>query len=432
MGGFFARRGPGFHAAGVLWLSLVACGDRSVETHQTSDRTPWLDESAAPSASAAPPALPASAPLASAVAPPLSKEQLDAALLDQKAPLTSEVFESALLGVADCELTDSVLEPKCTAMVQLMAVVWRRQAPGWRQEEVAARHLRHPSAVVRQEAATVLAHLVFGETASPSAADSAEARAFLVAVRSESEPRVLARMLQRAVDGAHRSPVLRELARLALDHRDDTVRRAAIDVLTRPKVIAEMPGAYERVVAMVTGEPDEFVRSHACIKLGETGESTAVDHLASRLATASLRPFERGSCFDGLVRTWAGSPHPDPPSRAGYEATMKLLRATPREMESVPSTGIVALSYVGPAFRSEAWQAGVKDFFVFGDVRNAVEEVLLDPAVGRTARGMCIFVLESWDEHARLAELAAKLGAMSDADSKLLAVKALQEATLKH
>lgn len=433
MGGFLVERAHASRAVGVAWLALAACGERSVETRGTSDRTPWVEDSASPSASGSlPPPLPASVPLTSAAAPPLSKEQLAAALRDEATPISREVFESALLAVAHCEsMTDTAFDPRCTAATELRAILSRKKAPGWRDEEVAGRYLRHPSAAVRQESASIVARRVFGPEASPGAGESAEARAFIAAVRSESEPRVLARMLRAADDGAHRSPALRELARLALDHAAGPVRQAAIDVVSRPKVLADVPASYARLVAMSKEDPEDAIRAHACKKLGETGEAAAVEHFREMLASPAVEPFVRGACFDGLVRTWVGTPQPERPSRSGYELTMKLVRVTPRGKDVVPASGLIALSYAAPVFRSEAWQIAVKDFFVADDVRSSIEDVMLDPAVDSYTREVCVSVLGHWDAHARLAELAAKLEAMPDADSKAVAKKALEASKKK-
>lgn len=408
--------------AGAALAILTSCGDGAKESALDGVRTPWVEnEPASARAQAAPkPQLPPMTTLATSASAPMSKHALAAVVSNRSAPVSKEALESALLAVGECVPGWTLFASDCRAVDDLASLLERTSGARWRPSEIGSWHLRHPAELVRYHAAQIVAREVFG-AGSTRGLESEEARAYASALRSETSPKVASSMIRLAASAGHRSPVLRELFRAALENDDSLVRMAAVEALASPKVYAELADGRELLLGIMTKDPSWPVRGTACAALGGADDPSLLEPILIMMQAAETPTATRGACFEGIVRTWTSSPAPARPSREGYELTLKILRETPRDEDRPHNRGIIPMS--------SARNAG--GFVVLADLRAALETIVLDPEAGELARDACIFTLGQWEERELLSGLAKKLAAMPDATSKRLVADATKAAAAK-
>jgi hypothetical protein len=420
----------------LLVSALLACSSPSSNSEGSSNATstttaevPSVRASAAASVPEVAPEEPP-LPLAAPTPPPLTKAELAKVVRDERAPVTAEVFETALLLLEACSLERGFLStPECDARRDWDKLRFRSKS-GFREAEIAARHLRHPAPAVRERAAMIVGIEAFGSF-KPTGLASPEGKAFVAALRSETTPEVLRTFLNSAGDAAAKSETVRYVVLRALDHKETLVRFAAIDRLAVPSVYAEVLRAHDAFVRLVTSDPTESVRGHACAAFGKTNDERAFATIRQVLEASDTPPAVRGACFEGLVQLWVSRPFPTTPSREAYELTVKLLTATPRNADMPHNRGVLALSPLAIRGRvspdEQEWLEKTHGWYVRADLVTALEAIVLDPAASILTRNVAVYVLAAWDEVALLTELTKKLERSSDPEGKKLAAKAREE-----
>jgi hypothetical protein len=295
---------------------------------------------------------------------------------------------------------------------------------------VAARHLRHPAAAVRERAASIVGSKAFGSF-EPSGLGSPEGKAFVAALRSETEAPVLRTFLSLSGDAAAKSETVRYVVLRALEHEDTLVRFAAIDRLAVPSVYAEVPRAYDVFVRLVTSDATESVRGYACAAFGKSDDERAFATIRAELESAATPPEVRGACFEGVVQLWVQRPFPRNPSRAAYELTLQLLTKTPRDADMPHNRGVLALAPLrfrgAVSSEEQEWLDKTQGWYRRADLQAALESIVEDPAASVLTRDVAIFVLAMWGEETTVTELAQKLERSRDPEGKRLAAKAREE-----
>jgi hypothetical protein len=283
---------------------------------------------------------------------------------------------------------------------------------------------------VRERAASVVGSAAFGSF-EPKGLGSPEGKAYVAALRSETDPAVLRTFLSMSGEAAAMSETVRYAILRALDHDDRLVRFAAIDRLATPSIYAQVPRAYDTLVTLVTSDPAEVVRGYACAAFGKSDDERAFATIRKVLEANETPPEVRGACFEGLVQLWVGRPMPKVPSREAYELTLKLLTATPRDADMPHNRGVLALvpasAGARPSAAEQEWLEQVQGWFVRADLLRALEAIALDPAASVLTRDVALFVLAMWREEELVTALAKKLESAPDPDGKKLAAKAREE-----
>lgn len=321
---------PSAIAASPNSASAVAASP-SIRTHDLPPPPPIpADDAPPPPPAAAPPK-----------APPLSEAQLAAFFATPTEKITAEVFETVLLRLESCKVEPGWVE-RCPAYGDLVKVVQRYRGGDGFPGEPALRHLRHPSFAVRATAASFASQYTFGAEPMPER----EAR-YLDALRSENDPEMLASLVRHAGDGIKRNPAIRNLVLRSLGHFDPRVRREALAALGRPDVAPDVPDALLYIAPATKADRPLEERLSACAALGNVDDARVVAWLGTLLADDSLPLELHGACFAGLVGTWMRFPSPKVPSRAGYELTLRLLRAKPRPRAMAHPRGLRALGSAG-------------------------------------------------------------------------------------
>lgn len=283
-----------------------------------------------------PPPPPAPAP---PNAPPLSEAQLAAFFATPSQKITAEVFETTLLRLASCTIEPGWVE-RCAAYGDLMKVVQRYRGGDGFPGEPALRHLRHPSFAVRASAASFAAQYAFGKEPTPE-----REALYLDALRSETDPELLASLVRHAGSGMQRNAEIRNVVLRSLSHFDARVRREALAGIGRPDVAPDLPDAFLYIAPATKADRPLEERVEACAALGKVEDARVVPWLGALLADASSPLELHGACFEGLVGTWTRSPEPKNPSREGYELSLRLLRAKPRPRAMAHPRGLKALAH---------------------------------------------------------------------------------------
>jgi hypothetical protein len=421
----------------LLTCVFLACGSPAASEHDPSARSASsaTASESTPARSARATSFPEVAPeeppvpLAPRPEPPLSKEALAKVVADARAPVTAEVFEAALLSLEACKLERGFSARGCDER-KALDVLRARPRSGFREVDVAARHLRHPAAAVRERAASIVGSRTFGSF-EPSGLGSPEGKAFVAALRSETEAPVLQTFLSLSGDAAAKSETVRYVVLRALEHEDTLVRFAAIDRLAVPSVYAEVPRAYDVFVRLVTSGATEAERGYACAAFGKTDDERAFATIRAELESAATPPEVRGGCFEGVVQLWIQRPFPRNPNRAAYELTLQLLTRTPRDADMPHNRGVLALALLrfrgAVSTEEQEWLEKTQGWYRRADLQAALESIVLDPAASVLTRDVAIFVLAMWGEETAVTELANKLERSQDPEGKRLAAKAREE-----
>lgn len=311
-------------------------------------------------------------------APPLSEAKLAAFLAKPSEKVTAEVFETALLRLASCTIEPGWVG-RCAAHDDLMKVVERYRGGDGFPGEPALRHLRHPALAVRGTAVSFASRYAFGGEPAPE-----REQAYLDAMRSEKDVDVLESLVRYGAAGAARHAGIRRFVLQSLAHADERVRASALGAIGRSEVATQVPEAFLHVARATKADRTPEERIEACLQVGNFADPRAVALLAALLDDASL-PFElRGACFEGLVGTWTRTAAPLPPSREGYEHTLRLLGAKPRSVATPHARGLGAIAQASG--RPKAWAEQARGFYDVVAVSRALSEIVLDDDAGTAAR----------------------------------------------
>ncbi len=441
---------------GALALALVACDSKS-KSHRIEDdeedtprrRATSASASAAPSvtasavasvtasASAAPPpsatvastdddAPPPPAPTEEPK-PPLSKEQLETYLKDPSAAVTAEVFETALLALSDCTLDRYGVDYRCPARKSFNEVV-RRRVDYKERARVSLKHIRHPKPAVRYQAALSAPDAAFGTEASDTAP-----KAYIDALRSESEPTVLVQLVTGLHLGARKSDRVKKVLVSLIDHGDSRVREAVLRRFSDHEVAKGTPGIFERLATVVEKDADDRVRAEACASLAATENDAAIPIFEKMLAAPDTPKEVFAGCFEGAIQMWVGSPYPKKPSKVAYEATMKILERPGRSKDLPPWRGMSKLGLAKTEFKTydrdgKAWFDTAKAFYDKARLVRALEGIALDEKAEFLPRSSAMSALRQLGEQKRLKAMAPKIKVQKDRSSKMLFEQAERDA----
>jgi len=357
-----------------------------------------------------------------AAKPPMTKEQVSTFLKDESAKLTPEAYESLLLGVADCKLEKYGVDSDCQGKKDLSASYKHKNDEYKKTNEVALKHLRHPSPAVRYEATSNAQSAAFGYDAKDDAS-----KLYIDALRAEKDDYVLAHLVA-AHSGVRKSDRLRKYVFRYVDHKDARVREAALRVLSDQEVAADVKGHYEKFLEKTEKDSDERVRAEACEGLGASNNPAAITTY-QKLLEASDTPDEvKEGCFSGLIQSWIDIPYPKKPSKEGYELTLKLLEKPGRTDKFPPWKGISKIGWAKTEFKpydsAKEWYAVAKPFYDKARVVKAVEALALDEKAGNLARDQALGVLKSLGEQKLLETMAPTLKGQKGDGAKRLAERA--------
>lgn len=362
-------------------------------------------------------------PAAGVDAPPLvdgpapDKKKLAAFLKDEKAKLTAEVFENALMTLADCRLETHGIDYQCDAYKDYSkAIGHQADLDDYKKRaETALKWIRHKSPTVRYEAIRK-AYTGFGS------GDAALAP-LLVACKAETEPQVVVSCLDSFGHTAKDKPDVKDFVFASLNHADDRVRDRSAQVLGS-RLNQPVPGSYEKLAEKVENDNTKKVRASACRALSAPEDARALEIFTKQLESKKTDDEVRTACFDGLIRLWAGYSYPKKPNKDAYELTMKILEKTPRN-EKTPPSSLGELGSAKSEFKdfersAKDWYKDAKEFYKKDRLVKALEDIALDADANSAARSSALYTLKSIGAKANLGTIATKLKSKTDSSSKYL------------
>ncbi len=276
---------------------------------------------------------------------------------------------------------------------------------------------------MRYEATSSAENAAFGYDAK----DDAD-KAYIDALRSETDNIVLAHMVQSLYSGARKSARARKVIVRLLDHSEAKVREQAANRLSDREVAKEVEGHYELLLAKVEKDSDERVRSQACTGLSATEKEEAIAVFQKYLEASDTPSEVKDGCFEGLISSWVGIPYPKKPSKAGYELTLKLLEGTKTE-KFPPWKGMSKLNFAKTEFKDydssgKEWFKSAKDFYDKARLVKALNGLAVDEKAGYMSRDQALYSLKSLGEQKLLETIATTIKGQSGRDAKTLSDRA--------
>ncbi len=356
-------------------------------------------------------------------APPLvdgpapDKKKLAAFLKDEKAKLTADQFENALMTLADCRLETHGIDYQCDAYKDYQKAIghpadlddYKKRA------EAAQKWVRHKSPTVRYEAIRK-AYSGFGS-------GEGALKPILVACKAETEPQVVVSCVDSIGHSAKDKPEVKDFVFASLDHADDRVRDRAAQVLGS-RLNQPIPGSYEKLAEKVEKDSTKKVKASACRALSAPEDPRALEVFEKLLESKKTDDEVRTACFDGLIRLWAGYSYPKKPNKDAYELTMKILEKTPRTEKSPPASlgelGSAKTEFKDFERSAKDWYKDAKDFYKKERLVKALEDIALDSDANSGARSSALYTLKSIGAKANLGTIATKLKTKTDSSSKYL------------
>ncbi len=258
-------------------------------------------------------------------------------------------------------------------------------------------------------------------------------KAYLDALRSESEPVVLVQLVTGLHFGARKSERVRKVLVSLIDHADSRVREAVLRRFSDHEVAKETPGIFERLASVVEKETEDRVRAEACASLGATENDAAIPIFEKMLAAPDTPKETFGGCFEGAVQMWVGAPYPLKPSKVAYEVSMKVLEKPDRSKDRPPWRGIAKLGQARTEFKpydraGKTWFEAAKAFYDKPRLVRALEAIALDEKADFLPRSSAITALRALGEQKRLKAIAPKIKVQKDRSSKMLFDQAERDA----
>ncbi|MCA9631793.1 MAG: HEAT repeat domain-containing protein [Myxococcales bacterium] len=315
------------------------------------------------------------APSASASASPLTGAQ--AWLADETKPLTPEVYEELVLGLAKCQLNERGIDPRCEAYRDLKKARSRNTSLkdiAGLNATVGKKLIKNENPAVRWQAAQLLKS-VFGST-------PAVQELVLKAAETEKEPAVLISLV-RVVGSQHRdNPKIKELLLKLADHESEHVRQEAMSWFLTP-FGKGVEGTFDKVLEHVDNDKSMNVRRFLCGRLYGSEDERAIPVFEKYLNGKDTDPKLYEGCWQGVISAWTGFPKPESPSKQAYELTMKVLEKKPRTRTSPPWTSFRNLRAAKTDFperdkASQAWLEKVKPWYKQDRLLKALDSIVLD------------------------------------------------------
>jgi hypothetical protein len=265
-----------------------------------------------------------------AVADDSAVRSMDRVLNDNRPPLTSEEYETLLLGLASCEVKSTAIDPRCPARKAFQDARTRANTVkdlSGLTAELGKKHIHHPSPAVRMQAATFLGS-IFG-------ADASSQSTILEAVRAEPEPAVIAAMLDAVGSRGAERPEVGELLLDMADHASPEVRKKAL-LWLGSSWSQGLPGSIERLIRAIETDPDMNVRAFACKFSGRRGDDQLVPIYDRHTRNPRKQPVLYSACMQGLLESWMNYPLYQTHNEKAYQLTLARLAHTPRSKDNPP------------------------------------------------------------------------------------------------
>ncbi len=301
------------------------------------------------------------APAGSASAAP-QVDALAAWLKDNSKPLSLEIYEKLLLGLADCKLQQHGIDSKCEAYKNFKQARNRNTAVKdlmGMSGKLGAKHIGHKSPAVRYQAAQLMRSM-FGS-------DKGTQKVILEAAKNEKDPVVLSALV-RVVGSRHKAnaDVKALLLKLA-EHKNERVRQEAMSwFLTSFGKGVE--GTFEKVLEKVDKDPSVKVRKFLCSRLYGSSDARAIPVFEKYLTDKDSPKDVFDGCWQGTISAWTGFPKPKEPNEAAYKLTLKVLEAKPRSKERPPWAGLSTLRAAKTEYKANdkfgtEWYEKVKGWY---------------------------------------------------------------------
>jgi hypothetical protein len=314
-------------------------------------------------------------------------------LKDESAPLTPQIEEQLLLGLKDCTVSDTGIDPKCEALKTWTAARGRKTATKQilgGTTNLGAKHINDESPAIRYKSADLMSSL-FG-------ADATTQKTIVEAAKQEKVPGVLANMIQ-AVGSKHKAnPEVKELLMTGADHPSERVRTESMGWFLT-SFGQGVPGTFEKVMEKIDNDPSTKVRASLCSKLYGSSDDRALPIFDKYLSDKKTPDDVFKGCWDGVIAAWTGYAKPQKPSQKAFELTCKVLEATPRTKERPPWTGISTLKSAKTEFKPEdkfgqEWLAKVKPWYKQERLLKALEAVAGDSSANWLGRNGAVDVMK--------------------------------------
>lgn len=320
-------------------------------------------------------------------------DDVEAFVADEHAKLTLEIYEKLVLGLADCKLVQNAIDMRCPANDRLRRVRGRASVARDLANLNAAlgqKLIGHESATVRFQAATMLQSF-FGS-------NPASQKLVLDALRKEKEPAVIAALLRVVGSRMKENPEVKQLLVDLSDHASEDVRKEALGWFLS-QFGEGVEGGFEKVAEKVEKDPSEAVRAYLCDRLYGGSDERAIGVLKKLLAQKDLPKKVWQGCFNGVIKTWTGFPQPRKPSKDGFELTMKLLEAKPRDAENPPWAALTTLRAAKGEFPpndkfGQEWLEKVKPWIKRDRLLKALQDIVTDGKASWMARTGALNVLD--------------------------------------
>jgi hypothetical protein len=284
------------------------------------------------------------------------------------------LYESLLLGLADCAVTErgDGLIALDTVQANNTALIGRLTAG---LAELGARHISDEHPAIRLHAARLLTNA--------GAAEPRRIGRVVVAIAGETTPLVVAGMLRMVGPSARRSDVRAVLMQHA-DHDSAAVRVEVVTWLTARTAIGT-EDTLERAIDMVGGDPDLDVRVRGCGSLGDRGDERVLPTLVELTSQPDAPPALYEACLAAVIAMWCGPIQPRSPSRAAYDHTLVHLRSTPRTDTRPAWKGLTALEWAADEALDES-----APWLDRADLRDALSQIVLDRNADWMARATAV------------------------------------------
>lgn len=314
-------------------------------------------------------------------------------LKDEKAPLTPEIEEQLLLGLADCTVSDKGIDPKCEGLKTWSKSRGRKTATKQilgGTTNLGAKYIGHESPAIRYKAADLMSSL-FG-------ANAAMQKTIVEAANKEKVPGVLANMIQ-AVGSKHKgNPEVKALLMSGADHPSERVRTESMGWFLT-SFGRDVPGTFEKVMEKIDKDPSTKVRASLCSKLYGSSDERAIPILEKYLFDKKTPNDIFKSCWDGVIGAWTGYSKPDKPNKKAFELTCKVLESTPRTKERPPWTGISTLKAAKTELKpddkfGQEWLAKVKPWYKQDRLLKGLEAVAGDTSANWLGRNSAVDVMK--------------------------------------
>ena len=267
--------------------------------------------------------------------------------------VTIDEYEKLLVGLAACNVVGRSIDPKCPARTAYNGIrsftSGKKLPPGAQLTELARKHAAHASSAVRLATAGLLRSF-FG-------ADGTVQDFVLDRTTKETDPAVMARLIEVVGSRSGQNAKVRELLMKKADDANEIVRSAALSWLASSWA-KTTEGALDKVLEKIEKDPVQSVRALACRDAYKHENDRVLPTLARFVGDANIG----AACLEGIVGLWAHFIVKQKSEKA-YRKSLELLRKKPRDAKSPPWQVMSSLGrpVVAPWYKAEEVQEVLKD-----------------------------------------------------------------------